>query len=349
MGVLSSSPDTESMHSAAVAAPSQKPLRILVADDEPTNRLVLSTMLSRYGYTVFTAGDGQEALDVFDREQPDSDIFYEMTANGYALVDIVAAINHKLKVTMPRGVFCAACLLAFNMDYSTLTVWNGGIPDLLLYRKPGESSQRIVSKHLPLGVVGNDRLDRRVDFVDLKPGNRLYAYTDGVIEARDLEGESFGQQRLEAFFVQNQNPDALFDEIHNGLTAFRAGRSQSDDITLIEVTCDTTLANSGYRYTTVQQQAVLPIHWQMALELGADALRRVDPMITEIQGLHEHRERLFTVLAELFSNALEHGVLGLRSTLKDSPQGFAERCMSGEEPRGRVDVAADRSEALDGS
>jgi signal transduction histidine kinase len=34
--------------------------------------------------------------------------------------------------------------------------------------------------------------------------------------------------------------------------------------------------------------------------------------------------QLYTVMAELFSNAFEHGVLGLSSSLKATPQGFME-------------------------
>ncbi|MBM3226599.1 MAG: ATP-binding protein [Candidatus Tectomicrobia bacterium] len=41
-----------------------------------------------------------------------------------------------------------------------------------------------------------------------------------------------------------------------------------------------------------------------------------------VQGLHEHRERLYTILTELFSNALEHGLLGLDSAIKHEAQGF---------------------------
>lgn len=39
-------------------------------------------------------------------------------------------------------------------------------------------------------------------------------------------------------------------------------------------------------------------------------------------GLRQRAGELYTVLSELYSNALDHGVLGLDSALKDSPQGF---------------------------
>jgi two-component system, HptB-dependent secretion and biofilm response regulator len=53
-----------------------------------------------------------------------------------------------------------------------------------------------------------------------------------------------------------------------------------------------------------------------------DPLPQIMQMLTALQGLHAHRERLYTILAELFANALEHGLLGLNSALKQTPQGF---------------------------
>ena len=37
-------------------------------------------------------------------------------------------------------------------------------------------------------------------------------------------------------------------------------------------------------------------------------------VVTELQGLDGYREPLYTVLVELFNNALEHGLLGLESS-----------------------------------
>ena len=44
---------------------------ILVVDDEPTLRTILVEVLVDEGYTVVTARDGQEALEVFARDAPD--------------------------------------------------------------------------------------------------------------------------------------------------------------------------------------------------------------------------------------------------------------------------------------
>ena len=46
--------------------------------------------------------------------------------------------------------------------------------------------------------------------------------------------------------------------------------------------------------------------------------------IIHLQGLECYREELFTILTELWVNALDHGVLELDSSLKQSAEGFAE-------------------------
>jgi len=79
------------------------------------------------------------------------------------------------------------------------------------------------------------------------------------------------------------------------------------------------------------------------LQLSAEILRTVNPlpqimqMLMDLQGLHEHRERLYTILAELFSNALEHGLLGLDSRLKQTPQGFMAYYMAREQRLAALD------------
>ena len=45
--------------------------KILVVDDEPNIREVVGLYLRREGHTVFSAADGEEALELFRRERPD--------------------------------------------------------------------------------------------------------------------------------------------------------------------------------------------------------------------------------------------------------------------------------------
>ena len=61
-------PSLEEAQDHGVATPRK---RLLVVDDEPAVRRILETRLRMAGYTVILAGDGEEALSQFYREQPD--------------------------------------------------------------------------------------------------------------------------------------------------------------------------------------------------------------------------------------------------------------------------------------
>lgn len=50
---------------------SEQQAKILVVDDEPRNVKILQIQLNARGYTVYTAADGLEALDIVEKEMPD--------------------------------------------------------------------------------------------------------------------------------------------------------------------------------------------------------------------------------------------------------------------------------------
>lgn len=70
------SPDTRMLHRAFEDACCylqnlQKPLRLLVVDDNATNLIVVKSVLARYGITPDTAGDGLEAVEALRRNEYD--------------------------------------------------------------------------------------------------------------------------------------------------------------------------------------------------------------------------------------------------------------------------------------
>ena len=49
--------------------------KILVVDDEASIRRILETRLKMAGYNVVTAEDGEEAVDLFNKTNPDVSVF----------------------------------------------------------------------------------------------------------------------------------------------------------------------------------------------------------------------------------------------------------------------------------
>jgi len=258
---------------------------------------------------------------------PVADIFYDMTHRGFLLGDILSQINTKLRVVLPADVFLAAMLIDLDGSHSRLTIWNGGCPDLILRRRNG-AIETLPSSHLPLGVVDEGEFDRMVQVLEVEDGDRIFAYSDGVVEARNPDGEMFGQERIIQALNECDNPEKLYDELIARLGSFHGGLPIADDLTLVEILCDPAWspdADVADMHLPVPYQAT---NWSISLELQPELLRNVDPiplfmqMLLEVQGLHEYREQLFVVLSELFNNALEHGLLHMDSRDKSSPAGF---------------------------
>ena len=190
----------------------------------------------------------------------------------------------------------------------------------------GETLHRISSTHLPLAVARSERFDPTPVVLPLAAGERLLCWTDGVIESRNQQGEQFGEQRVlqvvESYLGQ---PGAVFDGLLQALEAFHG--SPEDDISLLEVVMQplsvppTMLLQPDARQLDAQD-------WHLAYTFRAASIREHNPLpfllkvLMEVPGLREHGGSLFTILSELYSNALEHGLLQLDSSLKADYLGF---------------------------
>jgi len=73
-------------------------LSFLVVDDDQTNRLILETMLRKLGHTVFTACNGQEAIDSYNDNQQDMILMDVMmpVMDGYDACKTIKANNSDL-------------------------------------------------------------------------------------------------------------------------------------------------------------------------------------------------------------------------------------------------------------
>ena len=71
--------------------------------------------------------------------------------------------------------------------------------------------------------------------LQLEPGDLLVAFSDGVTEARNTEGEEFGEERLLACLESHRDlaPSALLNRLLDTVQQFSAGAGQRDDLTAL--------------------------------------------------------------------------------------------------------------------
>ncbi|MDR6913969.1 CheY-like chemotaxis protein [Pseudomonas sp. 3296] len=258
---------------------------------------------------------------------PLAEVFYGMTAKGYGLSETLREMNAKLKRILPVDMFCCATLLCLSFQRRSVEVWNGGMPDGYLHSIATGERKPLTPRHLPLGVLSPQTFNDRTEVFPMAVGDRVFLLSDGVIDTCDGNEQLFGVDRLQQVFAANRQPDALFGEIKQALRDF--GGKARDDVSMVEVSLleATQLTPPALVYSDSGQSC--PLDWSVNFEFRAETLKRFNPLpyllqlLLEVHGLRAQSGALYSVLAELYSNALEHGVLGLDSSLKRDASGFA--------------------------
>lgn len=259
---------------------------------------------------------------------PLAEVFYGMTAKGYGLTQILREMNAKLKRILPVDMFCCAALLCLSTQRRVVEVWNGGMPDGYVHEVATGKRTPLVSRHLPLGVLSAQAFEDHTEVWPMALGDRVFLLSDGVLDTADANEQLFGAERLQQVFAANCEPDRLFEDIEQALAAFRG--EVRDDVSMVEITLQAgqSMRATGPLYADSGQSC--PLDWSVGFEFRAETLKRYNPLpyllqlLLEIHGLREQSGALYSVMAELYSNALEHGVLGLDSRLKRDAKGFAQ-------------------------
>jgi len=162
------------------------------------------------------------------------DIFYTMTSKNIPLQDIAVEINKQLLAKLPTSLFLGGIFIEFNPENYSLSIWNCGMSDILIYRD-SQLQKKVASSLLALGVLKQE-FEPTLTFTAEK-GDRIYAFSDGITEVINSEEEEFGDQRLEQtlhkLLANNEEMEFLIDTVD----LFRGDVAQFDDVTLMELTC----------------------------------------------------------------------------------------------------------------
>lgn len=134
--------------------------QILVVDDDKNTRMLLKAVLQAENYTVFTAENGEDALDVMDKEHIDLVVLDIMMPkmDGYAFTRLLRESNNNLPILMVSAKQLPADkqrgFLVGTDDYMTKPIDE---VEMLLRIKALLRRARIASEHRI--VVGNVVLD----------------------------------------------------------------------------------------------------------------------------------------------------------------------------------------------
>jgi phosphoserine phosphatase RsbU/P len=135
-----------------------------------------------------------------------------------------------------EGATCATMVYGLLGADGRLRVFNAGHPPLFLWRAESGTIERISSTGPLLHRLFRSRAIPALE-VEIRPGDRLLAYTDGAFEIRNPAEQELGLGALESAFAALAHRPAgeILDSLLDLVRAHGAGRPLADDITLVLV------------------------------------------------------------------------------------------------------------------
>lgn len=148
-------------------------------------------------------------------------------------VEALERTNHILVDERRTGLFVTVLCGVLDLDTGVLTFANAG-HEMPLLAPPGGIEPRWIPGGGPLlGVFG--RLDLTAESVEIRPGDRLVMYTDGITDAAAPDGSRFGEDRLRRAI--RDSCDGPADEtcraVIQSVLSFQGDAQPADDLALL--------------------------------------------------------------------------------------------------------------------
>ncbi|GEM_PF-6967693 len=249
--------------------------------------------------------------------------------------EIVASLHADVVPTLIElESFVTCTYVRLASDGHEFQMVNCGHTSGLIRHRNGSVSE-LPGENMPLGFSLRETYVQKMHTVEA--GDMLVLYSDGIIEAVDPHGNTFGMERLKAFLqtCPESNPQAMMDQLFAEVARFSQDRVQMDDLTVL-IAC----SNPTGRRTILDQKTGQFKAYMAELEAVRDFCQSF------CQDIPDAMNEILLAVNEAFTNVVNHGYHGecdevievllermtrsLRVQLLHSGDGFAGRSSSPE-------------------
>lgn len=164
------------------------------------------------------------------------DTFTEMYQSAY---DVVVQTNRMLKPRIQTTMFMTMVMLRFQELEKKMYYIGCGHEHVLTFQKKTGKCEARQSGGIALGMVPDNSRIVKEEILPFDEGDFILLYSDGIVEAKNTNGEQFGLKRLkeamEKFTPVSHTAQELFTHITTEFSNFVEDQIQGDDITLMAI------------------------------------------------------------------------------------------------------------------
>ena len=250
---------------------------------------------------------------------PVMQLFRSMAARTMPLDNIVYELNDLLVRVLPDDRFIAAVFVRVIPHRHEIQIWNAGMPAVILMNQNHQHAGISVSRNMALGILGSERINTRPAVYSMDDVYFFAMYSDGLTDTCTTTGNFIDEPALISYLTEQKGPADYvrhcFDDV-----------AVQDDVSFCLVDVHQLASESPQESAVATKTGSLKT--EITLTGSAIALADVPGRVTGFLEDHqlplEFRKRVFTVVAELFSNCVEHGILAMDSRIKEAEDGFLQ-------------------------
>lgn len=175
----------------------------------------------------------QSAMRMELRTSLESAVAAAAPVNGFRLstARLVSELNQQLHATTSAEKFATFYIALYDDDSGMLTYTNAGhLPPILIHNG---NSTRLDVNGLVVGAFPSSKYDESK--IQMRPGDLLVCYTDGITEPENEYGEMFGEERLIGLIAKNAERDdhKIIETVMAAVREWTGSPELSDDMTVL--------------------------------------------------------------------------------------------------------------------
>lgn len=158
---------------------------------------------------------------------------------GLPMDQTMNRINNCVTDTNSNNMFVTLFSARIDLKTGRMEYCNAGHNPIIIVPPDGEPYFLKAKANLAVGLFSD--FPYEAESIDLKPGTRVVAYTDGVNEAEKADKSMYGNDRLLAYVSSPKvrasatTEREVVEGLLESVTAFTDGNPQNDDITIMSV------------------------------------------------------------------------------------------------------------------
>lgn len=152
--------------------------------------------------------------------------------SGRSVPEVVTSLNERFQADHESARYFTMVYGVLDCETSTIKLCEAGHPLPILIPIDGPA-RTVGSGGFPVGLLPGSTYE--ADEISVRPGDRLYLYSDGITECTNGDGEQFGDERLLSYLEETRDLPirAVLEGLERSISRWNGGDDLDDDVSML--------------------------------------------------------------------------------------------------------------------